>query len=437
MAELRTPRMASWHTLLVLIVVYVLAFIDRQILSLLVEPMKHDLHVSDTQISLLQGLAFALLLAIAGLPLGRLADIGSRVKIIAAGVVVWSVATAGCGIAPGYLGLLLCRMGVGVGEATLTPTAHSIIADSFSDRRLGLALGIFGVGAYIGAGLALVVGAAVIAHLPQAGTITLPLIGPLRSWQVVFLVIALPGLPVAWWMASRPEPSRQHAHTGRASRADLIRYFRAHGRSLVLVNLSAACTGMANYAASAWVPSFLIRTHGWTTAHAGTVYGFVLIGGGILGMIAGGFVGDIAVMRGRLTGRPLTMALSGLGAIPFAAAMWVAEGWLSVVLMAPVVLLNAMALGVLPSTQQAIAPSQMRGVVAALGVLMVNIIGLGIGPTAVALLTDHVFGDPLKLRYALGLAVPTMLGAAALLSFASLSSYRRSVIAVGSRRSPP
>jgi MFS family permease len=428
----RAPRTESWHTLLVLIAAYVLAFVDRQILSLLVEPMKRDLHISDTQISLLQGLAFASLLAIAGLPLGRLADTGIRVKLIALGVVAWSLATAGCGLVSGYVGLLLCRMGVGLGEATLTPTAHSLIADSFSPRRLGLALGIFGVGGYIGAGLALVIGAAVIASLPEGGMIAAPLIGSLRPWQIVFLVIALPGLLVAWWMASRPEPPRQREHATHASRADIARYFRTHGRSLVLVNLSAACTGMAMYASGAWVPSFLIRTYGWTATHAGTAYGLTLIGGGIVGMVAGGAVGDLAVRRGRLTGRPLTMALAGLGAVPFAAAMLTDRGWLSLALIAPVTLLNAMALGVLPSAQQAIAPSQMRGIVAALGVLMVNMIGLGIGPTAVALLTDHVFGDPLKLRYALGAAVPVMLCAASLLSFASLRSYRRSVVTFGS-----
>jgi MFS family permease len=412
----------------------VLAFIDRQILSLLVEPMKRDLHLSDTQISLLQGLAFATLLAIAGLPLGRLADIGKRVRIIAMGIVVWSIATAGCGLVPGYVGLLLCRMGVGVGEATLTPTAHSLIADSFSARRLGLALGIFGIGGYIGSGLALVVGAAVIAHLPETRTISLPFVGALWPWQIVFLVIALPGLPIAAWMASRPEPPRQREHAAPASRADIAQYFRVHGRSLVLVNLSAACAGMATYAAGAWVPSFLIRTHGWTAAHAGTAYGLILIVGGIVGTIAGGWVGDLAVKRGRVPGRPLTMALAGLGAIPFAAATFVEDAWLSLALLAPVVVLNAMALGVLPSTQQAITPSRMRALVAALGVLMVNMIGLGIGPTAVALLTDYVFGD---LRYALGIAVPIMLCAATALSFASLSAYRRSVTALGAQPSLP
>jgi MFS family permease len=215
-----------------------------------------------------------------------------------------------------------------------------------------------------------------------------------------------------------------------------VSYFRVHGRSLVLVNLSAAFTAMAVYAAGAWVPSFLIRTYGWTATHAGTAYGLILIGGGIFGMLAGGAIGDLAVMRGRLTGRPLTMALAGLGAVPFAAATLVEKGWLSLALMVPVVFLNAMALGVLPSAQQAIAPSQMRALVAALGVLMVNVIGLGIGPTAVALLTDHVFGDPLKLRYALGTAVPVMLCTASLLSFASLRAYRHSVATFGLLHEP-
>lgn len=415
-----------WHTLIALICAYIVAFIDRQILSLLVEPIKRDLHLNDTQVSLLQGLAFASLLAITGLPLGLLIDRGRRTRIIALGITFWSMATAGCGLVSGYAALWACRMGVGVGEATLTPAAHSIISDSFPRRQLGLALGIFGTGGYIGSGLALVIGAGVIASLPENGIVALPLIGLVRPWQVVFLLIATPGFLVAAWIALRPEPPRARGSTP-PSRASILAHFRVHGASLMLVNLSAACAGMAIYASGAWVPSFLIRSYGFSAPQAGLSYGLLTIAFGAAGMLCGGWLGDVAVARGRVDGRVLVMAAIGAGAIPFAAAMLVPSAPLSLALLAVPLFLNALAMGVLPSAQQAITPGRMRGIVAALGVFTVNIIGLGIGPTAVALVTDYGFGDPLKLRYALAIVVPLMTVGATLLGLAARRRYRGSL----------
>lgn len=426
LAAAKVAPAARWHTLIALICAYVIAFIDRQILGLLVEPIKRDLMLSDTQVSLLQGFAFASVLAIAGLPLGLLIDRGRRTRIIALGISFWSLATAGCGLVSGYAGLWMCRMGVGIGEATLTPAGHSIISDSFPRRRLGLALGIFGIGGYIGSGLALVIGAGVIASLPESGTIALPLIGAVRPWQVVFLVIAAAGFPVAAWIALRPEPPRTLGSLP-ASRAAILGHFRTHGKSLMLVNLSAAFAGMAIYATHAWAPSFLIRTFGLSATQAGLSLGLVTIVFGAAGMLCGGWLGDVTVARGRADGRVLTMAAVGLGAIPFAAAMLAPSATLSLALLAIPLFLNALAMGVLPSAQQAITPGRMRGIVAALGVFTVNIIGLGIGPTAVALVTDYGFGDPLMLRYALAVVVPLMTVAATLLALAARKSYRSSV----------
>ena len=201
----------GWYTLAVLIVAYVLAFVDRQVLSLMVEPIKHDLHISDTRVSLLQGFSFAIFLAISGLVMGRLVDVTRRVGLIVIGITVWSLMTAGCAFAGTFTHLFLCRMGVGIGEATLTPAAHSMVADLFSRARLGLALGIFGIGSYFGSGAALVLSAAVIAHLPKSGFVDVPGVGALHPWQLVFLVVGLPGLLVAAWVASLGEPLRQAA----------------------------------------------------------------------------------------------------------------------------------------------------------------------------------------------------------------------------------
>jgi MFS family permease len=414
-----------WYTLTVLIVAYVLSFIDRQILSILVEPLKQDLHLSDTEISLLQGLFFAIFLALAGLPLGRLIDKGRRVRIAAGGIAVWSVATATCALASAYPMLLLCRIGVGVGEATLTPAAHAIVADSFPRRQLGLALGVFGIGSYVGSGAALLLGAAVMSALQGYG-LSLPIIGTLKPWQCVFAVVGLPGLLIAGWVATLPESYPAGGRIVRPSLRAAWHVLQPRFASLVAINLTAAFTAMAIYAMGAWIPSYLIRTFGWSVAQAGSAYGLVVIVCGILGVVTGGTLSDMVVARGVVAGRLIVMVVASFCAAPLAAAAMLAStGWWSVALLAPVTSLATISLGILPAAQQAIVSGPVRGITASMGVLMVNVIGLGVGPTAIALITDFALHDPKLIRYALAVALPAMLLVSAAIGAVSLPRYGR------------
>jgi MFS family permease len=199
----------AWYVVGILVLAYTFSFIDRQILSLLVGPMKRDLGISDTQMSLLQGFAFAVFYCLAGLPIGRMVDSRKRVNIISIGVFVWSVMTALCGTAHAYWQLFLYRMGVGVGEAALSPAAYSMIADYFPPKRLGFALGVYGMGVYIGAGLALIIGAAVIGLVSSGGDIVVPLFGEVYAWQLTFFVVGLPGILIALWVWTVREPERR------------------------------------------------------------------------------------------------------------------------------------------------------------------------------------------------------------------------------------
>lgn len=411
--------------LAVLVGAYVLAFIDRQILGILVQPLERDLHVSDTEVSLLQGLSFAGFLALSGLPIGRLVDTRRPVTVAAAGIAAWSLATAASAFAQSYNTLLVCRSLVAVGEATLTPAAHSMIADSFPRRKLGLALGIFGIGSYIGSGAALLIGPVVMA-LQQKGPILLPLIGPIRPWQSVFLVIGLPGLVLAIWTATLREPTRELSHAAQMTLPEAWRYFSSDGRSILLLNVSAAFTAMAVYAMGAWIPAFLIRSFGWTALEAGAVYGTIVIACGIAGTIAGGAAGDFAVSRGLTAGRPMIMALASMCAAPcaFAAAL-APNGYLSTAMLVPTALLGSMSLGILPSAQQAVVPGHIRGITASLGVLMVNLIGLGCGPTVIALITDFVLHDPSRVRYSLAAALPVMFAVSAVSGPIVCAAYLR------------
>jgi predicted MFS family arabinose efflux permease len=413
----------AWYVVGVLLIAYVLSFLDRQILSLLVEPIKTDLALNDTQVSLLQGFAFAICNGVGGLPLGRLVDTRRRVTIISVGIAFWSVMTALCGVASRFWSLFLCRMGVGVGEASLTPAAYSIISDAIAPKRIGLALGVFSVGVHIGSGLALLLGASVIGYLLHFAPI-----GALRPWQAVFLVVGLPGLLVSLWAATLREPARQGVVGASApALATVLSYLRSNVHALGSVYLCMAFAAMTSYSANAWMVSMLIRTFGSTTAEAGHSYGLVVITFGAAGVVAGGLLGDAASARGWVSGRLLVMACASAAAVPFAAAAPFAGSPAGVLmLLGPMIFFGTVVIGLGPSTLQELVPNQMRGTATSIGVLVVNLIGLGLGPTAVALVTDYVLHDEHQLRHSLGALLPSMLVVSSVFGYAGLGHYRRS-----------
>src|SRR5277367_4434508 len=201
---------AAWYSVAVLMLMYIFSFIDRTTISLLVEPMKRDLHISDTQIGMLQGLAFALLYTFLGLPIARLSDRHSRRAIIAGGVFVWSIMATLCGLARSAVQLFMARVGVGVGEAALSPAAYSIITDSFPRSKLGGAFGVYNVGITIGAGTALLVGGIVVGAVSRAGaSYTLPLFGQVHAWQMVFILTGAPGILLPLLLLTIREPKRR------------------------------------------------------------------------------------------------------------------------------------------------------------------------------------------------------------------------------------
>jgi len=376
---------------------YVCSFVDRQILALLVGPIKRDLGISDTGMSLLMGLSFATFYSLLGFPIGRLADRTSRRGIIVWGIAAWSVMTALCGLARNYGQLFLARVGVGVGEAALSPPAYSLIADYFPRDRLGTAIGVYSLGIYLGSGIALMLGGWVVGLVSGAEGILLPLVGMLRPWQLVFLAIGLPGLLLALLVRVVREPARgAMAGLGPASPLPLRTvwsYVARHRRAFASHNLGFAMISMVNYGWAFWVPSFLIRTHGWSAQQAGYIYGLWTATFGVAGVVVGGYLGDLLVRRGRADAK-LIVGMVG-------ATLQIGSTWLY--LFAPTPYLAA---ALIPSTFfasfgfgaaaagiQEISPVSMRAQTSALYLFSVNIIGLGAGPTLVAALTDFVFQD--------------------------------------------
>ena len=403
--------LSAWVTVSILMVAYVLSFIDRQILNLLVGPIRRDLVISDTQMSLLMGLSFALFYTVCGIPLGRLADTRSRRGLVTLGVLFWSAATAACGMAKLYWQFLICRIGVGVGEAALSPAAYSLIADSFPPNRRATAMAVYGMGVYLGSGIAFLLGGLVIHFASAQGDVVLPLLGEVRPWQLIFLALGAAGVVFTLLMLAVREPVRRGVGAGVVvPLAEVGRYIRSNRRTVLCHNLGFAGLSFAGYGSGAWVPTFYMRTYGWDAGHVGIVYGSIVAVFGCLGIVFGGRLADWMAKRGHSDANMRVGLFAALGALPLVIIFPLLNDafWVSV-LMAPTVFCLSMPFGVAPAAIQEIMPNSMRGQASAIYLFVITLLGLGLGPTAVALVTDYVFADDNALRYSLmivtGLAV--------------------------------
>lgn len=421
--------LSAWTTVTILMIAYVLSFIDRQILNLLVEPIRRDLVISDTQMSLLMGLSFALFYTICGIPLGRLADTKSRRGLIAIGVLFWSAATAACGMAKLYWQFLICRIGVGVGEAALSPAAYSLIADSFPPERRATAISVYSMGVYLGSGIAFLLGGLVIRFASAQGDVVLPVLGEVRPWQLIFLILGAAGVLFTLVMLAVREPARRGVGAGVAvPLAEVGRYIRSNRRTVLYHNFGFAGLAFAGYGSAAWIPTFFIRTYGWDAGQVGVIYGSIVAVFGCLGIVFGGRLADWLAKHGRSDANMRVGLYAAIGALPFVLAFpLMGDAFWASVLMAPTVFCLSMPFGVAPAAIQEIMPNAMRGQASALYLFVITLIGLGIGPTAVALVTDFVFADDNALRYSLLIVTALAVLSSIILLYRGLAPYRDSV----------
>ena len=409
-------RTQAWRSVTLLCFIYAWSFVDRQILSLLVAPIRQDLGISDVEISLLHGFAFALLYAVCGLPIGAWVDRYDRRRVLMVGAALWSVFTVLCATARSFPEMFLYRVGVGIGEATVVPVTYSLIADYFAPHKRGVAMGGFGVGVYAGLGIALIVGGAV------AGT--------LASWQLVFVLVGLPGLVCAPLALLVFEPRRNSASvlqtTPRAAPLAGLRHVRATLRPLLCHHGATACLAMALYGLVAWAPEFLRRTYDVPASTSGIRVGAVVGIAGVLGVISGGLISDWLIARGNRAARMVTLLGAALLAMPFAAALAHAQSAeQALVLMAGATFFFAMLTVVGPTGIQELYPPHLRGFGAALFQLVVTLVGLGAGPTIVALVSEHVLQSESRLGESLAYALPIMSLAAAGFAALGMRSYAR------------
>jgi MFS family permease len=422
------PRRA-WYATMVLMVAYTLSYVDRQILSMLVDPIKQDLGISDTQIGLLQGFAFAVFYTLVGIPMGRLADRSERRRIIAWGIFFWSLATALCGLAKTYWQLFLARVGVGVGEAALGPAAYSMIADYFPPERRSRALGVYSMGVYLGIGLAAIIGGAVVGALAARPPLQVPLLGELAAWHATFLIVGLPGLAVALWAATLREPARRVAASETQAVVPLsqaLAFLRGNRGFFAAHFLGFSMLTLAFNAVVFWMAPYLMRVHDLTPAQFGTTLGAVLAIGGALGIVTGGTVADALRRRGVASAELWPGIVSAVAITPLGIATAQAgSGSAALGVFAGFMFFSSFAFAAAAAALQIVTPNRLRGQVSALYLFFVNLAGIGAGSFLTGWVNDAIFADPNRvgdsMAWIVGLAGPL----AALLLLAGLPGYKR------------
>ncbi len=423
------PRGYSWYVVGLLMVLYLCSFLDRNIITLLVEPLKQDLFLSDVQIGLLYGLAFAAFYTTLGLFAAGMADLWNRPAVIATGVVLWSLATAASGLAANYAQLFVARMLVGVGQAALSPAAYSLIADYFPPRTRLRATSTYAMGLYLGIGLASITGGLVINWVAGGGTANLPLLGSLRGWQVVFVAVGLPGVLLGvLTLASVRETTRfgDTAESGVGMRA-FVQYLFGPKRALYLTHfLGFSFQVTYSYSFGAWTPSFLIREFGWTQAQTGLRLGMVTLVTAPLGV----YLGSVAAQRMRRTlprDAEVRVAIGvALAALPFALVFpFAPTAGVALALIGVTQCLISMPFGISPVALNEVTPNRFRARIIATYLFCINLMGLSLGPVGVAVMTERIFGAPERLPLALATMAACTMPLAALTFKYCAAEYRR------------
>lgn len=399
----------AWTLVALLTFANVLSFVDRQILSLLVDPIRATMGISDVQVSLLIGPAFALFFCLAALPLGRMVDTRGRVRLAAIGVVLWSLATFLSGFA-GSFGQLFAARRRGRGRGRIVPRCQLAHRGQLSPEPPRPRIGVFALAIYLGSGLALLFGGAVVGWAEHGGARTFSGRAP---WQLVLLLVGAPGLLVGAALVLIPEPARRGlgATTGSVSLGAARRYMAARGGVFLTYFLSFGTFVLGGYAVLAWAPTHLVRTMAVTRAEAGLGLGMAVMLGGLVGIGGATTLADRLATRGALDGKfriaaaacAINAALAVLLGLAHHAGFYIA-------LIGLMTACNSAGIALGPAALGEIAPGEMRGQALALYPLVATVVGAGVGPPLVALLAKHA-GVPIGVALAIVVAVASVLGA--------------------------
>jgi predicted MFS family arabinose efflux permease len=380
-SDVRNPyatRKSAYYALGVLTVVYSFNFIDRQLLAILQEAIKEELSLSDSQLGLLTGFAFAAFYVTAGIPIARWADRGNRRNIVALSLFIWSFMTAISGMVQNYIQLLLARIGVGIGEAGGSPPSHAIISDIFPPERRASAIGFYSTGVNVGILFGFLAGG---------------WLNEFFGWRVAFMVVGIPGILLAIIVRMTvAEPVRGISENRQVSEdsvpfSEVLRVLWSR-HSFRHLAMGAALNAFCGYSAANWTASFMIRTHEMSTGELGTWLSLILGGGGAIGVFGGGLLADYLAPRDKRWYAWLP-TITGLMSIPFMAGVYLAESpYLALSLAVFPGIVSNVYLGNTIATTHSLVGLRMRAMSSAILFLILNIIGLGLGPFTIGVVSD-------------------------------------------------
>lgn len=435
------PRpLYAWYVTVLMMFFYMLSFMDRQIIAVMIEPIKADLSLSDVQISLLGGISFVLFYSTAGVFVGRLADSLNRPKLIAFGVFIWSLTTAVSGLTSKFWQLLILRMGVGLGESALLPSTLSLLSGYFPPHRLATPTSVFLLGAPIGIGLSFAIGGLLYSTAVDVtsapGWQDVIFIGGSAAWKLVLLFLGVLGMLMTLLLSTVREPRNLQKAADKdthstakiadpATSAEVKAYAKVNWKAIGALYIGMALISLAAYSQAFWDITFLTRTYGWDASTGSFWYGMVQLFAGLSGMLFGGIVADKLTKRG-VSGASVVMVIIGSGlAAPFSfmyplmgsatSALW---------LMVLAIFGSNMCFACAASALQRMFPATMLGLAAGIYFFISNAVGIGIGPTLIAALTDYTFEDPNMIRYSLSIVGGVSRTIAFVLFLVGLKYYR-------------
>jgi len=406
---------SPWYLVFLLFLAYLLSFLDRQIIALLIDPIKNDLHITDFQFSLLHGLGFGVFFALFGIPIALAADRWKRSRIIGMGIIVWSAMTVYCGLARSYFQLFLGRIGVGVGEAALAPAAYSLMADVFDRKRLPAAMAVFSMGSTLGSGLAFLLGGRLLSALAEWDRSDIHWLAGFADWQLAFMFAGLPGLLLAVFIFRFPEPARKglldtSPQTISRQLATTFQFMLGRKRLYLGIFVAIAATTAMSSGFIVWTPVYLMREFGLSPPEAAQRFGGIFVVAASTGVLCGGLLASRLQPRFGQSGYlvVMLMAISGtlLSLLPLTLMRDIDS--VSVLIGAAVFFTQSLA-AVSVASIQVVTPNEKRAQLSSYFLLFVNLLGYGSGAPLIAAITDFVLGDSAQLGLSLTVGAMVLL----------------------------
>ncbi|MFM5931140.1 MAG: MFS transporter [Novosphingobium sp.] len=419
-------KFVAWLTVAVLFLLYIRSLADRYLIALMVDPIKRDLGLSDTQMGLLQGFAFAVLYAVCAIPVGLMLDRKPRRWVLFFCIIVWSSGAAACGLAGTFMMLALGRSFVGAGEAGYTTGAYSIIGDSFAPTKVSFAMSIFVMGGVMGAGIVFLLGGPLVGAVLQGAISDWPGMAGFKPWQQAFIVTGIPGILTAFLVFLFPEPKRHRAAGAQGGGyGEATRFILANKRAFAGIILGIGLVYSVTIGLQLWSPAYLGRVHGWTPKQIGLAMGLAQMLPA-LSLPLHGWVVDRMFSRGKRDAHLVWCLGTMLLAAPFAVAAYlVASPMVTVTLFGVYMVLILSTSSIGPAAAQVVTPPELRGRVSAIFVLVTGLIGMVLGNLLVGFFTDHVLGDPKQIGTSLIVLIVSVLSVAALLFAQGRGEMRR------------